>query len=188
MTSLPDLLARLLPSGTHFSPAVAMWLALHVPAGMTCVIVGAVAALSRKRLGWHTTFGDLYFWALVVVFVSSTAISVLRWPDDIHLLTMGIISFGLASAGYAARKIHWTGWTTIHVLGMGLSYIVLLTAFYVDNGPHLPLWNRLPSVFFWIGPSVIGLPLIALGLARHTRPIEDLRLTWAFFKRRLAGP
>jgi hypothetical protein len=25
------------------------------------------------------------------------------------------------------------------VTGMGISYILLLTAFYVDNGPHLPL-------------------------------------------------
>ena len=46
------------------------------------------------------------------------------------------------------------------MLGMSLSYIVLMTAFYVDNGPKLPLWDRLPTLAFWIGPSAIGLPLL----------------------------
>jgi hypothetical protein len=35
---------------------------------------------------------------------------------------------------------------------MGSSYLGLLTAFYVDNGPQLPLWNRLPDWSFWILP------------------------------------
>jgi hypothetical protein len=34
---------------------------------------------------------------------------------------------------------------SVHVTAMGVSYIVLLTAFYVDNGPHLPLWRSLPA-------------------------------------------
>jgi len=25
---------------------------------------------------------------------------------------------------------------------LGVSYVALLTAFYVENGPHLPLWDR----------------------------------------------
>jgi hypothetical protein len=187
MTALPDLLARLLPSGTQFSPAVAMLLPFHIVAGMICVIAGALAALSRKGPGRHPSLGGAYFWALAVLFVSSTAISLLRWPRDTHLLAMGVISFVLASVGYVARKVHWPGWTTVHVLGMGLSYVVLLTAFYVDNGPHLPVWNRLPSPAFWIGPSLIGLPLVALGLGRHARAIDDLRLTATFLKRRMAG-
>jgi hypothetical protein len=50
---------------------------------------------------------------------------------------------------------------------MGASYIFLLTAFYVDNGPNLPLWRRLPDIAFWILPSAIGLPLILRALYRH---------------------
>jgi len=187
VTTLSDLLARLLPSGTHFAPAVATLLLFHIVAGITCVMAGALAALTKKEPGRHPSLGDVYFWGLSVVFVSSTAISFFRWPRDNHLLAMGVISFALASVGYVARKVHWTGWTTVHVLGMGLSYIVLLTGFYVDNGPHLPVWRRLPSFVFWIGPSMIGLPLVALGLTRHARPIEDLRLTAAFVRRRMAG-
>jgi hypothetical protein len=49
---------------------------------------------------------------------------------------------------------------------MGLSYIAMLTAFYVDNGPHLPLWDRLPTIAFWMLPSAIGAPLIARAVPR----------------------
>jgi hypothetical protein len=77
--------------------------------------------------------------------------------------------------GYIARKLGRPGWTTFHIGGLSLSYIVLLTAFYVDNGPHLPLWNQLPTIAFWIGPSLIGLPLVARALSRHTRVVQDLR-------------
>jgi hypothetical protein len=31
---------------------------------------------------------------------------------------------------------------------MSVSYGALLTGFYVDNDPHLPLWNRLPILAF----------------------------------------
>jgi hypothetical protein len=55
---------------------------------------------------------------------------------------------------------------------MGVGYVAMLTAFYVDNGPHLPLWDRLPPLAFWLLPSVIGAPLIARAIrrARHREP------------------
>jgi hypothetical protein len=65
----------------------------------------------------------------------------------------------------------------MHMVGMGLSYIVLLTAFYVDNGPRLPLWDRLPTIAFWIGPSLLGLPLLARALVRQGRAVSDVRAT-----------
>lgn len=57
---------------------------------------------------------------------------------------------------------------------MGASYIAMLTAFYVDNGPHLPLWDRLPTLAFWLLPSAIGIPITARALrrARRTRRVE----------------
>jgi hypothetical protein len=50
---------------------------------------------------------------------------------------------------------------------MGLSYILLLTAFYVDNGKNLPLWNKLPQTAFWVFPAVAGIPFIVRALLRH---------------------
>ncbi len=51
--------------------------------------------------------------------------------------------------------------------GMGVSYIVMLTAFYVDNAKNLPLWKDLPSIAVWLIPSAIGLPILAYELVRH---------------------
>ncbi|MGC1696795.1 MAG: hypothetical protein WA743_16165, partial [Pseudolabrys sp.] len=47
------------------------------------------------------------------------------------------------------------------------SYILLLTAFYVDNGKNLPLWKQLPQFAFWLLPSAIGIPIIVYVLLRH---------------------
>jgi hypothetical protein len=54
---------------------------------------------------------------------------------------------------------------------MGIAYVAMLTAFYVDNGPHLPLWDRLPTLAFWLLPSAIGAPIIARAIigARRAR-------------------
>ena len=59
-------------------------------------------------------------------------------------------------------------------LGMGLSYVALLTAFYVDNGPHLPLWDRLPTITFWVAPALIGAPVILRALTRPRTRAEAL--------------
>ena len=50
---------------------------------------------------------------------------------------------------------------------MGLSYILMVTAFYVDNGKNLPLWRELPQIAFWLLPAAIGIPLIVRALVRH---------------------
>ena len=174
LPDLPDLVSRLVPGAPHLSLPFAVLLLLHVPAGLTCVVTGAAAAVSEKRRGRHPQFGTIYYWVLAVVFLSATGMAVLRWTEDRHLFALGTISFGVASVGYVARKVRWRGWTSFHILGMSLSYIVLLTAFYVDNGPHLPVWDRLPPIAYWTLPSLVGLPLVIRAVRRHTRLINDL--------------
>jgi hypothetical protein len=141
--------------------------AVHVAAGLVCVGAGAVAMLSRKQAGRHPKAGTIYYWSLVAVFLSMTALSIMRWPADTHLFVLGILSFGAAVIGRAARRARWYGWLRIHITGMGLSYILLLTAFYVDNGPHLPLWRSLPTVAYWLGTAILGLPILGWALLRH---------------------
>jgi hypothetical protein len=52
---------------------------------------------------------------------------------------------------------------------MSGAFITALTAFYVDNGPRLPLWNLLLPIAFWFLPSAVGLPLLIRAL-RPPRP------------------
>ena len=178
MADLPELLGRLVPAGEHLPIAFGAALLFHVLAGLTCVATGAIAAASRKRAGRHPTFGTAYYWGLSAVFATAVAMSALRWPEDAYLLALGTTAFGFASIGFTARKVRWRGWKSFHILGMTLSYVVLLTAFYVDNGPRLPLLDHLPTIAFWIVPSLIGAPLIARALHRHTRLTSDLGGAW----------
>ena len=55
----------------------------------------------------------------------------------------------------------------IGIAGMGLSYVLLLIAFYVDNGKQLPLWKDLPHFTYWLLPLAAGVPLIIRALLRH---------------------
>jgi hypothetical protein len=50
---------------------------------------------------------------------------------------------------------------------MGTSYVLLLVAFYVDNGTQLPIWKDLPHFTYWLLPIAAGAPLIARAVLRH---------------------
>ncbi|MEV7628061.1 hypothetical protein [Actinoplanes sp. NPDC089786] len=50
---------------------------------------------------------------------------------------------------------------------MAGSYTALLTGFYVDNGPQLPLWDRLPHLSYWLLPAAVAIPLTWRALARN---------------------
>ena len=144
-------------------------LAVHVPAGMAAVVTGAGAALTRKGSARHVRFGRRYYLALCVVFVTATALAALRWRQDAYLFALGALALAAATLGYLHRRRHRPG-DTGHIVGMGGSYAVLLTAFYVDNGPHLPLWDRLPPLVFWLLPGAIAALLIvkAVRAAKRT--------------------
>jgi helix-turn-helix protein len=185
-SSLLDLISQFI--GERPSLLFGALLVPHVLAGMTCVVSGAVAMLSKKRRGRHPRFGDIYYWALFIVFGTGVGMSVLRWSEDAYLFVLGALSFGSASIGYLARRLQWRGWTSFHIVGMGVSYIILLTAFYVDNGPRLPLYDRLPVIVFWTFPALIGLPLLTRAVAHHTTRREQLGLTQAELARMLGVP
>jgi len=154
------------------APAFLAFLAVHVLAGLTAVITGAIAALVRKGSLRHIRAGRWYYRAITVVFATATVLAALRWRQDYYLFIIGAVAFTAATIGYQHRRRHRPG-DTGHIAGMGISYVAMLTAFYVDNGPHLPVWDRLPTLAFWLLPSVIGAPIIIHAVnrarARQTR-------------------
>ena len=151
------------------APVFLAFLAVHVLAGLTAVITGAVAALARKGSPQHIRAGRWYYRAITVVFVTATVLAAMRWRQDYYLFVIGAVAFAAATVGYQHRRRHRPG-DTGHIVGMGTAYVAMLTAFYVDNGPHLPLWDHLPALAFWLLPSAIGAPIIirAVLRARHT--------------------
>jgi hypothetical protein len=143
-------------------------LSLHVVAAILCVVAGATAALSAKGSVRHIRSGRIYYWSLAVVFATATTMAAMRWAEDYYLFIIGSIAITSGSIGYLHRRLRRPG-DAIHITGMGVSYIALLTAFYVDNGKNLPLWSHLPHLAYWLLPGIVGAPLIARALRRRSR-------------------
>lgn len=153
------------------SPVFLAILAIHVPIGLLAVVTGVAAMLKDKSRGAHTRFGLIYFWSLGVLFVTSATLSAMRWSEDYHLFILGAVAFSAAIIGRFARRQRWRTRIDLHIVGMGVSYIVMLTAFYVDNGKNLPVWRDLPHLAYWLLPSVVGLPVIIWALSHDRRTI-----------------
>jgi hypothetical protein len=147
------------------APVFLAFLAVHVLAGLTAVVTGAIAALVTKGSRWHIQAGRWYYRAITVVFATATVLAAMRWRQDYYLFIIGAVAFTAATVGYLHRRRHRPG-DTGHIVGMGVAHVAMLTAFYVDNGPHLPLWDRLPPIAFWLLPSAITVPVIARAVMR----------------------
>jgi hypothetical protein len=156
------------------APVFLAFLAVHVTAGLTAVISGAIAALSRKGSPRHIRAGRWFYRAITVVFATATALAITRWRQDYYLLAIGAIAFTAATTGRQHRRRHRPG-DTGHILGMGTAYTAMLTAFYIDNGPHLPLWDHLPTPVFWVLPTAIAAPVIGRAILRARQPNRPLR-------------
>ena len=158
-------------------PVFWAFLAIHVMAGLTAVVSGVLAATARKQHGRHTQAGTIYYVAITAVFATAAAMTAMRPARDWYLAVLGALAFLLATAGRRARR-HPQSWPwrnhppghTLHIVAMGGSYTVLLTAFYVDNGKNLPLWDRLPTAAYWLLPAIVAAPLIGRSIHHHRRP------------------
>lgn len=139
--------------------------AVHVPAGVIAAACGLGAMLAPKGGTAHRGWGRAYLLALLVVCATGLGLVATRGPRFLPLAPLAIIAAGLGVTGYSVRRR--SGAT--HLACMGFSYIAMLTAFYVDNGPKLPLWRLLPPIAFWILPSLVGTPIIVFALRRNVR-------------------
>src|SRR5215813_12925801 len=92
------------------SPLLLSIVAVDVVAGLVCTMAGIVAMLAAKRSGRHPSAGTIYYWSLVVVFLSMAALSILRWPADRHLFVLGVLAFGASVVGRMAKRRLWRGW------------------------------------------------------------------------------
>jgi uncharacterized membrane protein len=154
---------------------LAIVIAVHIPLGLACVVTGAIAMLSKKGRGRHSMVGKSYFWCLLGLFASATLLSIMRWAENNHLFVLGAMSFASAWLGRAAIRQRWPYWARLHITGMGLSYVFMLIAFYVDNGKQLPLWKDLPHFTYWMLPLAVGTPLIVRALLWHPLARHSIR-------------
>jgi uncharacterized membrane protein len=149
------------------SPLFLAIVTVHIVVALTTVIVGVVAMLAAKGVGRHSRFGKAYYWLMLAVFVTATALAFMRWSHSWHLFVLGVLAFACTALGRFVIRLRHQARLTIHLGAMGASYILLLTAFYVDNGKNLPLWKDLPTITYWTFPALVGIPIIVRALLRH---------------------
>ncbi len=163
-------------------------LVVHALAGLTTGVTGVLAFRAPKRRGRHHRWGKCYLWAYTVVFLTAAILSVQRWEADAYLFALATIGYGLVLSGYAARRFQQEPivrrvvgkqWVIAHIVGVIGSYVVLWTAFYVDNAHLIPGVNRLPTLTFWVLPTVIALPFMVLSLSRFASKTVSQRLDGA---------
>ena len=157
-------------AGLHIpdaGPVFLAALAVHVLAGGAAVGSGALAATAKKRAGRHPRAGAVYLYAISAVFLTASVLAALRWREDWHLFVIACVATGLAWFGWSACRRGRGGWMAWHGGAMAGSYAALFTGFYVDNGPQLPLWDRLPHLTYWLLPAAVALPLAWRAVLRN---------------------
>jgi hypothetical protein len=165
-----DLLGIPLPSD---EPFFVFMIIVHIALSLVAVISGIVAMFKEKNALGHATFGRIYYWSICLAFATVIILSIVRWPHNIHLLSIGIATITLVLIGRNLAKTKKKNWARLHTISMGGSYILLLTGFYVDNGKNLPFWSQFPQWFFWVFPSLVGIPIILRVLRKH--PLTQMR-------------
>jgi hypothetical protein len=162
---------------TFFLPLV-----VHALAGLTTAITGVITFTRPKHLGSHPTWGVRYLWAYTVVFLTAPILAVQHWPADAYLVILAFTGYGLALIAFGSRRYrllpwmqHLLGpwWVVVHLTGMIGSYIVLWTAFYVDNAHLFPGFQKLPILTFWVAPTIIAIPFFVRAFLRFApqRPV-----------------
>lgn len=153
-------------------------LVVHALAGLATGVTGVITFSRPKCRGPHPRWGERYLRAYTLVFLTATILSVQHWPTNAYLVVLATIGFGFALGGYAVRRfrqkpmvrrIVGKQWVISHIVGMIGSYIVLWTAFYVDNAHLIPLLKQLPPLTFGVLPTVIALPFLVVSFS-HFAP------------------
>ena len=121
----------------------AMSLAAEHPQTLTSVVLAQYKRRWRWRLLLVGVFVPLALLVLAL-FGSATFLSLMSWDENYHLFILGALSFACGWFGRSALRHRWRYWVRLRIAGMGLSYILMLIAFYVDNGKQLPVWKDLP--------------------------------------------
>src|SRR5690348_15843604 len=172
--SLHLLAARFL--GQHVgstAPLFLAFLAVHVVAGTTAVLNGTTAALAHTSGPPHPRAGRRSYPDSIVLYRTRPALATTPWPDDAYLLVIAAVMATAATIGVRARRRRNRAGGTIHILGLSLSFVAMMTGFYMDNGPHLPLLDHLPTILFWVLPPAAGAVLTGRAVRRSARGHYD---------------
>jgi hypothetical protein len=133
-----------------------VFLVLHVATGTVALALGPLAVLfARQQRHGAAQVRGAYHWVVLGVCATAAVVSILAWTRLWWLVPIGMLSYGLALAGYLGSRRHWPLWVRAHAWGG--SYIALVTALLVVSARDV---SPVLEAIAWVLPAAIGVPLI----------------------------
>lgn len=138
----------------------ALLLVVHVGAGCTGLLVGAAAALVRRRRSWHVPVGRAYQAVVALMTSSAVVLAATAVVTPWGLVVIAVATEAAAVTGWVVARRRRPGWLPVHVSFILGSYVSFVTAALMTN------WS---SPLAWVLPTLIGSPLIAWAARRSAR-------------------
>ena len=119
-------------------------LPIHILGGTIALLSAIMAILSEKGKKLHALSGRTYFWSMVVIFLTATAMSIIT--SNIFLFLIGFFSFYLAFAGMRfarnrkgiATTSDWIAVGLMILSGVGM-WTLAAILFMNNNSMYIPL-------------------------------------------------
>jgi len=135
-------------------------LPIHILAGTIALLSAIMAILSEKGKKLHALSGRTYFWSMVVIFLTATAMSIIT--SNIFLFLIGFFSFYLAFAGMRFARNRKGIATTSDWIAVGLMIL-----------SGVGMWILAAIIFMNKNPMAI--PLLVFGFAAIFLGYGDLK-------------
>lgn len=115
-------------------------LTVHIIAGFSALTAAAVATMSKSLDAahrWHVVSGTVFFWGMVVIFLTAIPMSIIR--PHIFLFLIAILSFYFALAGwrYATNRRgrpRPLDWISASVMALAAAIMLAYGAFLLSGG------------------------------------------------------
>ena len=138
-------------------------LIVHIIAGFTALSAAVVATLTKMLDAahrWHLYSGTIFFWGMVVVFLTALPLAIIR--PNTFLFLIAILSFYFAMAGwrYATNRLGQprpVDWVSACVMALAAVIMIMFGVFLLSRG------------------NMNGIAMAVLGGVGATLSIVDLR-------------
>jgi hypothetical protein len=138
------------------------FLAIHITAGTTGLLLLPAIILRPKGTVAHVRMGRAFLWCLRVVTASAAVLAVIKFSQLWWFLLIAAFSLALGEVGSRGWRHGFIRAVNQHISGMGGAAIAFVTAVLVVNAGTL-------NAIAWIAPSVVGSVVISVTITRILR-------------------
>jgi len=136
---------------------------VHIASGTVGLITGIISMSTTKGMRVHRKAGKIFYYAMVMIFLSSLYMSIVK--NNIFLLLIGFFSIYLASTGY---RILWHKKITPNKTKISpLDYLLCFTGMLAGIA-MLAL-----SIYYFLNGSNFGIVLLTFGIVSFGFGFQD---------------